>query len=99
MRVAIPVSDGRISPVFDAAGHLLLVDIEGGPKRCKKAVAEFAEIQQCATQMRKWILAPSNSRVVRFGKLAAALTSSGDSLNSCEFSYRIYELEGQPQEK
>jgi len=28
MRTAIPVSDGRISPVFDAARCLLLVDIE-----------------------------------------------------------------------
>jgi len=30
MRAAIPVSDGRISPVFDAARRLLLVDIENG---------------------------------------------------------------------
>lgn len=30
MRVAIPVFDGRISPVFDAARHLLLVDIADG---------------------------------------------------------------------
>jgi predicted Fe-Mo cluster-binding NifX family protein len=30
MRTAIPISDGRISPVFDAARRLLLVDIENG---------------------------------------------------------------------
>ena len=30
MRVAIPISDGRISPVFDAARRLLLVDTENG---------------------------------------------------------------------
>jgi predicted Fe-Mo cluster-binding NifX family protein len=30
MRVAIPISDGRISPVFDAARRLLLVDVENG---------------------------------------------------------------------
>jgi len=30
MRVAIPIFDGRISPVFDAARRLLLVDIENG---------------------------------------------------------------------
>jgi predicted Fe-Mo cluster-binding NifX family protein len=30
MRVAIPISDGRISPVFDAAGHLMLVDVDNG---------------------------------------------------------------------
>ena len=30
MRIAIPVSDARISPVFDVAQRLLLVDIEDG---------------------------------------------------------------------
>ena len=30
MRTAIPISAGRISPVFDAARRLLLVDIENG---------------------------------------------------------------------
>jgi len=30
MKIAIPVSDDRISPVFDAAQRLLLVDIEDG---------------------------------------------------------------------
>ena len=30
MRVAIPIFDGRISPVFDAARRLLLVDIQNG---------------------------------------------------------------------
>jgi predicted Fe-Mo cluster-binding NifX family protein len=30
MRIAIPEWQGRIAPVFDVAGHLLLVDVEGG---------------------------------------------------------------------
>lgn len=30
MRTAIPVFDGRISPVFDAARRLVLVDVENG---------------------------------------------------------------------
>ena len=30
MKVAIPTSAGRISPVFDVARHLLVVDVEGG---------------------------------------------------------------------
>ncbi len=30
MRVAIPIADGRISPVFDAARRVLLVDLEDG---------------------------------------------------------------------
>jgi predicted Fe-Mo cluster-binding NifX family protein/ribosomal protein L32 len=29
MRIAIPTWQGRIAPVFDVAGHLLLVDVEG----------------------------------------------------------------------
>ena len=30
MRVAISISDGRVSPVFDVAGRLLLVDVQTG---------------------------------------------------------------------
>ena len=30
MRVAIPVWQSRVSPVFDTAGHLLIVDVEDG---------------------------------------------------------------------
>lgn len=30
MRIAIPQWQGRIAPVFDVAGHLLLVDVENG---------------------------------------------------------------------
>ena len=33
MRVAIPAHSGRISPVFDAAGHLLVIDIHNGEER------------------------------------------------------------------
>ena len=42
MRTAIPVSDGRISPVFDAARRLLLVDIENGRevRRTEQTVEE-----------------------------------------------------------
>jgi predicted Fe-Mo cluster-binding NifX family protein len=29
MRIALPVWDGRVSPVFDTAGTLLVVDVEG----------------------------------------------------------------------
>ena len=44
--------------------------------------------------MCKLIIAPRNSRAVRFGKLEAAFASSGDPLNSCEFSYRTYATTG-----
>ena len=30
MKIAIPIWNGRISPVFDAAKHLLVVEIDGG---------------------------------------------------------------------
>ena len=39
MRVAIPVWNERISPVFDAAGHLLVVDIEDGVERIRREEA------------------------------------------------------------
>jgi predicted Fe-Mo cluster-binding NifX family protein len=42
MRVAIPISNGRISPVFDAARRLVLVDVENGRElgRTEKVVEE-----------------------------------------------------------
>ena len=42
MRVAIPISDGRISPVFDTARRLVLVDVEDGRefRRTEKVVEE-----------------------------------------------------------
>jgi len=42
MRVAIPISNGRISPVFDAARRLLLVDVENRREigRTEKVVEE-----------------------------------------------------------
>jgi predicted Fe-Mo cluster-binding NifX family protein len=42
MRVAIPISDGRISPVFDTARRLVLVDVEDGREfgRTEKVVEE-----------------------------------------------------------
>ena len=42
MRAAIPIFDGRISPVFDAARRLVLVDIENGRevRRTEQVVEE-----------------------------------------------------------
>ncbi len=39
MRVAMPVRDGRISPVFDTARRLLLIDVEGGAERHRRVTA------------------------------------------------------------
>jgi predicted Fe-Mo cluster-binding NifX family protein len=38
MRIAIPQWQGRVSPVFDVAGSLLLVDFEGGGEVRRKEV-------------------------------------------------------------
>jgi predicted Fe-Mo cluster-binding NifX family protein len=36
MRVAIPISNDRVSPVFDAASRLVLVDVENGVERARR---------------------------------------------------------------
>ena len=38
MRVAIPVWNGRVSPVFDEAGTLILLDIEDGQEKARTEV-------------------------------------------------------------
>jgi len=44
MKVAIPISDGRISPLFDSARRLLLVTIENGREvRRSEQVVEQSE--------------------------------------------------------
>ena len=37
MRVAIPVWNGRVSPVFDTAGQVLLVEVEQGSERNRRS--------------------------------------------------------------
>lgn len=37
MRLAIPARNDRVSPVFDSAGQVLLVDLEGGEERSRYA--------------------------------------------------------------
>jgi predicted Fe-Mo cluster-binding NifX family protein len=43
MKIAIPVHDGRISPVFDAARHLLVVEIQNGEMVSRNQVALLAQ--------------------------------------------------------
>lgn len=38
MRIAIPNWQGRISPVFDVASRVLVIDIEGGTETCRREV-------------------------------------------------------------
>jgi predicted Fe-Mo cluster-binding NifX family protein len=44
MRTAIPVYNGRVSPVFDTARHILIVDIEAGEQtaRAERDVAALS---------------------------------------------------------
>lgn len=51
MRVAIPISDGRISPVFDVARRLVLVDIEN--EREVKRTEKVLEEPELATRARR----------------------------------------------
>jgi len=39
MRVAIPYWQGRVSPVFDVAGNVLLVDVADGMEQARESVA------------------------------------------------------------
>jgi len=39
MRIAVPTSNDRVSPVFDVAGRLLLVDVEGDRETGREEVA------------------------------------------------------------
>ena len=46
MKVAIPHWQGRISPVFDVAGNVLIVEIDGGVERSRQDVAFDVEEPQ-----------------------------------------------------
>jgi predicted Fe-Mo cluster-binding NifX family protein len=51
MRIAIPTWSGRISPVFDVARHVLLIDVEAG-QEVKRAEA-YIEASQPWTRARR----------------------------------------------
>ncbi len=51
MRTAIPIADGRISPVFDVARRLLVVDVEN--KREIRRAEEVLEESELAARARR----------------------------------------------
>jgi predicted Fe-Mo cluster-binding NifX family protein len=51
MRVAIPHWQGRVSPVFDVAGNLLLVDVANGKEQARQNVAIGAEQPQARANL------------------------------------------------
>ena len=46
VRIAVPVFDGRVSPVFDTARHILIVDIEDG--------SEVARTEHSLADLQPW---------------------------------------------
>jgi predicted Fe-Mo cluster-binding NifX family protein len=51
MRIAIPHWQGRVSPVFDVAGNVLLVDVADGKEQARQNVAIDAEQPQARVSL------------------------------------------------
>lgn len=51
MRIAVPINNDRISPVFDVAGRLLVVDVEGDRETGRTEVA--LEDQEVGPRVRR----------------------------------------------
>jgi predicted Fe-Mo cluster-binding NifX family protein len=66
MRVAIPHWQGRISPVFDVAGNVLLVDVADGREQAR----ENAAIDAAQPQARVSLLAQHGATVLICGAIS-----------------------------
>ncbi len=66
MRVAIPQWRGRVSPVFDVAGNLLLIDMVGGRQQASQSLA----IDMEQPQDRAHLLAQHGVRVLICGAIS-----------------------------
>jgi predicted Fe-Mo cluster-binding NifX family protein len=77
VRVAIPIWNERVSPVFDAARRLVLVDVEGGTEQARREEV----IQECFVAQRARRLTELGVNVLICGaisrQLAAVLAASG----------------------
>jgi len=51
MRVAIPHWQGRVSPVFDVAGNVLLVDVADGKEKARRNIAVEADRPQARASL------------------------------------------------
>jgi predicted Fe-Mo cluster-binding NifX family protein len=69
MRIAVPIADGRISPVFDVARRLRLVDIEAGNELCRDEVS----IEETELAPRAQRLASFNPQVLICGAISQPL--------------------------
>ena len=66
MRVAIPHWQGRVSPVFDVAGNVLLVDVADGKEHARQNVAFDTE----QPQARASLLADQGATVLICGAIS-----------------------------
>jgi predicted Fe-Mo cluster-binding NifX family protein len=77
MKVAIPHWQGRVSPVFDVAGHVLLVDVQDGRERAR---TQFA-LDASGPQARAARLAEAGADVLICGAISwpleMAVSSAG----------------------
>jgi len=69
MRVAIPHWQGRVSPVFDVAGNVLLVDVADGKETARRNVA----IDSPPPQARAKILAGEGATTLICGAISRPL--------------------------
>ena len=69
MRVAIPHWQGRVSPVFDAAGHVLVVEIVNGVEHTRQDVAVSVD----DPQLRAACLAQAGTELLICGAISRGL--------------------------
>jgi predicted Fe-Mo cluster-binding NifX family protein len=77
MRIAIPIADGRISPVFDVAKRLVLVDVEGG----REVARTDQRLEEQAIELRAQRVVQLGANVLICGAISrplhALLSSAG----------------------
>ena len=77
MKVAIPHWQGRVSPVFDVAGNVLLVDVDDGAERARQNLA----MDQDQPQDRSALLRQQGATVLICGAISwpmeLALSAAG----------------------
>ncbi|MBN1586655.1 MAG: NifB/NifX family molybdenum-iron cluster-binding protein [Candidatus Omnitrophica bacterium] len=97
MRIAIPIWCGRISPVFDVAGNLLLVDVgEGGELRRKEvslSETEFSSrVRRIAELEANVLICGAISQPMEASLNAAGVRVIGDTCGPVEEVLRAFLL-------
>ncbi len=89
MKVAIPYWQGRVSPVFDVAGHVLLVEIADGREQARRDLA----IEQSSPQVRAAWLAETGADVLICGAISRPLELAVSAAGIEVFSQTCGEVE------